>query len=164
MFLRNKSKKDILFGGTLFLLGIVLFVSSFSIQAGSEMGMGADFMPKLLSFILAVCGFFILVFAQPILEQTMDADEASAQKRVFKKQAIGFVIAFVLLFAYIFFLDKAGFIISSACYIFLQSMAITPPGKFRPVLLFIISSTVSVFVYYIFVHVLRLMLPVGILG
>ncbi len=159
MVRQNINKRDIFVACLVLLLGIILFVSAQSIKPGAGMGKGADFMPKLLSFMLLICGLLLLIDA---LVKEAPVHAAGASLRC--DQIIGFLKAFAILFIYIYLMDKIGFLIMSAAYIFLQSWIITPPGRHRPVRLAVISILVSSITYSVFVYGLQLMLPAGILG
>jgi putative tricarboxylic transport membrane protein len=158
MNLQEKNLKNFLIGLFLLIIGFVLFISAQTIKAGGEMGQGADFMPKLMSGMLGICGILVIIVEGFIKGKVKRISLPS------KQQLIGFLSAFMLLFFYIILLSSVGFLIMTALYIFLQSWLITPKTKrnlIKQTLIAVISSTV---VYFIFVFGLNLMLPAGILG
>ncbi|MCL2122893.1 MAG: tripartite tricarboxylate transporter TctB family protein [Desulfovibrionaceae bacterium] len=71
------------------------------------------------------------------------------------------VRTFFLVVAYVLLLDPLGFCISSALYVFLQSVLLCPPDKIRFGQFAVISIVASVIVYVIFRYGLDLMLPAG---
>ena len=151
--------EDIISGLVIFIIGLILFISSMSLPGGNELQMGADFMPKIVSGMLAVIGLCFTITA------FIKRDSAPAGSAKFTRtEILRFLVAFALLFCYIFFLNSIGFIIMTSLYIIAQSWFITPKEKRRPVFLIILAVSVSVIVYVLFVFGLKLMLPAGILG
>jgi putative tricarboxylic transport membrane protein len=140
------------------LFGITLLISAQTIEAGAEMGRGADFLPKLVSFGMGICGTLIIIFEGFIKKQKKNAAMPT------RHQVINFLFTFFLLLFYILLLSTVGFLIMSAVYIFLQSWLITPKQKRKPFKLAIIAGVSSVAIYSTFVFGLSLMLPAGILG
>lgn len=155
----EKEIKNIGIGLFFLLVGAVLFISAQGIKAGGEMAQGADFLPKLLSGVLAIFGVLTIIF-----EGFKTADKQKKISFPGKKQLFGFFVSFLCLFLYIVLLKSVGFLIMTALYVFFQSWLITPKTKKRPVRLAIISVIFSVVVYAIFVFALNLILPAGILG
>lgn len=151
--------EDIAVGLVIFAVGAILFVSSINLPSGNELTKGADFMPKIVSGMLAVLGacFTITAFIKR-------GDAAQKSDTISKTEIIRFLISLGLFFLYIFFLKKIGFIIMTILYIMAQSWFITPKEKRNPILLIIIAVSVSVITYVLFVYGLKLMLPPGILG
>ena len=71
------------------------------------------------------------------------------------------VRTFFLAVAYILLLEPLGFCISSALYVFLQSVLLCPPDKIRCAQFAVISMVASLTTYMIFRYGLDLMLPAG---
>lgn len=151
--------EDVILGLVIFAIGLILFISSMSLPSGNELQMGADFMPKIVSGLLAVIGFCFTVAAFIKRESAADSSSKFTRTEIFR-----FFVSFALLFSYIFFLKSVGFIIMTILYIMAQSWLITPKEKRRPAVLIVLAVAVSVIVYAIFVFGLKLMLPAGILG
>jgi putative tricarboxylic transport membrane protein len=159
MKIREKNVKNISFGLFMLLAGIILFISAQTIRAGAEMGRGADFMPKLISGGMGICGVLVLVFEG--FTKKKPEKKASLPPR---HQVINFLTTSFLLLFYILLLSAVGFLIMTALYIFLQSWLITPKTRRKPVKLAIIAGISSAVIYGVFVFGLSLMLPAGILG
>ena len=151
--------EDLTVGLVLFVIGLVLFISSVNLPSGNELTKGADFMPKIVSGMLAVLGICFTITA--FLKSDGKVQKSST---INKTEAIRFLISFALFFVYIFFLKFVGFFIMTALYIMVQSWFITPKDKRHPALLVIISISVSAITYALFVYGLKMMLPAGILG
>lgn len=150
--------EDIGIGIVIIVVGAVLFASSMNLPGGNSLTKGADFMPKVISAILTILGICF------VLSALIKRVEAPANHLPDKTETVRLGISFVLLFLYIFLLEKIGFIIMTFLYICAQSWFITPKEKRKPVSLAVISAVVSVTVYFLFVYGLKLMLPAGILG
>ncbi len=73
------------------------------------------------------------------------------------------IATFVALFLYAALMQLCGFIISSAIYIFAQTLILMPKGRRRPVLALCLGVAVSAIAYAAFVHWLGVLLPVGMI-
>jgi putative tricarboxylic transport membrane protein len=150
--------RDVVSGTCLFLLGVFLFCSSFSIPKGAEMGLGADFMPKLISAFLVLCGSIIAVQGYRGLKKEQD-QTGSPQG---KTGAV--ILAAVLLGLFTILLNVAGFFIMSVLYIFAQTCLLAPKEKRNYILFGIIALAATALIYVVFVRFFKLMLPAGFLG
>jgi putative tricarboxylic transport membrane protein len=153
----EKNIKSIGFGFFMLLAGIVLFVSAQTIKAGAEMGRGADFLPKLISGGMGICGVAVIILEGFVRKTGKDVSAPAP------RQTINFLYTFFLLLFYVLLLSTIGFLIMTTLYIFLQSWIITPKQKRKPVKLALIAVISSVAIYGTFVFGLSLMLPAGIL-
>jgi putative tricarboxylic transport membrane protein len=73
------------------------------------------------------------------------------------------IATFIALFCYAALMQLAGFIISSAAYIFAQTLILQPKGGRKPALALGLGVVVSIATYFAFVHWLGVLLPVGML-
>lgn len=157
--------KDIIAGGFLFAIGIIMFFASFNIKvvAGMTVGIGSDFMPKIGAIILAFLGATILILGFKKIKNTDLSQENTTVNTNHKRLA---VVAFSLvsIALYIFLINILGFMISTALYIFAQITLLAPKGKVNYLLFTVVSLIVSSSIYYTFVKAFDLMLPAGILG
>lgn len=141
----------------LLITGLGLFLSSQSIAAGSAMGQGGDFMPKLCT------GLWVLISIGLLVTEKMAADD---HVKGITADVKGFMSTLALLFVYIFLLDILGFVLASALYMFVQ-MCIFVPKELRSkrnyILFVVLSVIIPVAVNEVFVEVFSLILPTGIL-
>jgi hypothetical protein len=141
----------------LLLSGIGLFMSSLTIEPGSTIGQGGDFVPKLCT------GLWIFVSICLIITEMMARDD---HEKGISANIKGFFATLVLLVVYVFALDKLGFVLSSAIYMFIQ-MCIFVPSELRSkknyILFVILSIVVPLAVNELFVEVFSLILPEGII-
>lgn len=154
------------FGSGLFmlLLGLALFISSQSIPTGAEMGAGPDFMPKLMSALLAISGTILTV--QGWFSKRSSNPDGTA-KPAEKRDYAAVILSLVYLLAYILLLTRIGFLVMTVLYTFLQISLFAPKekrGRKNYVLFGIISVAATVVIYFIFVYGFNLLLPAGILG
>ena len=102
---QNINKESLGLGIALLLIGLVLFISALKLPAGSSMDVGASFMPKVISGALAVLGACFIGSA------FLSKKEYKGGAIYTKNEMVRLLITFALLFVYIFFLKKIGFII-----------------------------------------------------
>ena len=74
------------------------------------------------------------------------------------------IISFLLLFFYLLFLNKIGFIILTTIYLFCEILILTEKEKRRYLFAFIIAAGSSLILYFVFYKGLHVLLPVGILN
>ena len=153
----TRKKVEYVIDIVLFLMGIGFCFFSQSIEPGSSIGLGGDFVPKICSvlWILTTIGLLINEYITP--DDKIKGITADVK---------GFIATFILLFVYIFTLDSLGFVVSSILYMFVQ-MCIFVPRKLRSrrnyIFFVVISIITPILVNEIFVEVFSLILPTGIL-
>lgn len=141
----------------LLLSGIALAISSESIDPGSSIGIGGDFMPKLFTKLWVFLALCLLLW------EKMTPDDH--QKGITANLKC-FFSTLLLLFVYILLLDPLGFILSSILYMFLQMCIFVPKelqDKKTVFLFLILSVAIPIGVNELFVDVFSLILPTGIL-
>lgn len=162
--------KDFSTGIFFIAFGIALFLSALTIPAGGQLSMGGDFMPKVMSVLLILCGAAFAgraLFAkpEPAADDGGSLERSPEQKAEKRRQRIMFLLEFGLLFLYLMLLKPVGFLITTTVYIFLQMWLITPSSeKRRPVVMAVVAVAATLFTYFVFVKGFRLLLPAGILG
>ena len=153
----TRKRTELIIDIVLLVTGIGLFISSRTIDPGSAIGLGGDFMPKVIAVL------WILISIGLLVNEMSTPDYHNKELTASVK---GFVATFVLLFAYIMLLDILGFVISSVLYMFIQ-MCIFLPKELkskRNYILFLVLAVVSpVLINILFVEVFSLILPTGIL-
>lgn len=164
--MRFEKIKDLAAGALMLGLGLILFVTSFSIPAGASLGLGPSFMPRLMSGVLVLFGVLIClggVKAFRAEEGKPAVKQEGAEKG--DKKAVALTLAFLL--AYILLMKPAGFILATGGYIMAQILLFAhnrKPGKKEKVKYLVISAVSSVAIYIIFTKGFSLLLPAGILG
>lgn len=151
--------RDFTAGLFLLSLGALMLATSGSIPKGAEMGVGADFMPKLMSILLIVSGGAVMLmgwYRNNTLSARSEAEERTRPGAV--------VLSLVNLGVFIALLSRIGFIPMTFAYIFLQTELFSPPerrshGKFT-----VISAVATAAIYLIFAKGFKILLPAGLLG
>lgn len=151
--------RDIISGAGLLALGAIMFATSFSIPRGAEMGVGASFMPKLMSILLAIAGFLLILQGRASAAAAKDktpAVDASNYKAV--------VLSLVYLGLFVALLSRLCFVITTFSYIILQTILLCPADRRNYKLIALIAAVATVLIYIIFAKGFKLLLPAGILG
>ena len=165
-------RTNIVAGSILSIFALTYLALSFQIQKFH--GMGAT--PLNAAFIPRLWGVCLLLLSLSLVLRGYRARKAAAQKAVPKpwagfspigicKENLEVILTFVAIGVYTAFLDLVGFTLMSAAYIFFQIIILTPASKKMnyPVAA-IVAITASVAIDYLFVVLLSVLLPTGILG
>lgn len=163
-------RRNIISGGIIFLFGAVYFLLSFQIPTFKGLGstpIDARFVPQmwgvalmLLSSILLIRGF---LERAKLLKASSKAASISWRNLLIKNREV--ILSFVVLAVYITLLKRVGFLLMSAAYVFVMVIILSPEGKKKPWISGLIMGVVlSIIVDFIFVRLLNVMLPQGILG
>ncbi|GEL78004.1 tripartite tricarboxylate transporter TctB family protein [Tenuibacillus multivorans] len=114
----------------------------------------ADAIPKTLGWLLLVLSI-ALFFAKD-----QDTEEQKAKRRIPKKDTLALLGVFLLAFIYITFFQTVGFIIMTALFVYFCSWFL---GYKNHIVNAIVSIAFPVALYSIFVYMLQIRLPQGIL-
>lgn len=157
--MKNSRKEYFIMFAIIGVLGGTALAASFRIPAGGNLGLGADFMPKIVSVILLCCAFGFLI-------QALRAPKEEPVQKKEKRDpvpAIRFGIAFGMLILYTVLLKPVGFVIMTALYVFAQSLFMVPPEKRNFLFSGILAVVSSLLIYFVFAKGLSMTLPAGIL-
>lgn len=149
----TKNLSSNLFNLILVLSGVGLFMSAQTIQTGSAMAQGGDFMPKLLTTIWMILS--ILIFLTGIREPKKEGEAVNIKI---------FLATLILLFAYIFLLKPVGFVIASILYTFIQMLLFVPAEKKTKkscIIFAVVAVVIPIVVNLVFANVFSLILPEG---
>ncbi|WP_333652949.1 tripartite tricarboxylate transporter TctB family protein [Lacrimispora sp.] len=155
--MKTRNYSELIVNMVIFIVGAVLFISSFGIETGAGMGQGGDFMPKLASGLWLLIGGLLVVYT---IWDKCPKEEAKGNLK-------GFLLTLVLLFMYVLLLEPVGFVITSIVYMFIQMMLFVPRelvNKKRLIVFAVVSFLLPVLVNLLFANVFYLILPTGILG
>jgi len=155
----KKKYWDLASGIVLFAFSIVLFVGAMNVKTLEVSTFGSGFFPKVVAVMLAFASLAIIFGG---IKTARAEAEAEADKGNPRWKAV--LATFAIMVAYAALMPFAGFMITTALYLFLQ-INILSEGRHRRPLLFVgVSLVTSVGIYYLFVKAFNLMLPAGILG
>lgn len=161
----NKQYGDIIGGSLAVLFAIFIFLSSFGIKMLTASRIGSAFLPQITAILLGITGTILLLKAVKNLKAANPYPQASKDIGGKKTVRIDRVIATLLILTmYLLFLEKIGFIIMTAVYLFTQAVILADKSERRIPLFLIVAGVLAAGIYYLFVNVFQLMLPSGILG
>lgn len=165
-FYRNK---ETLLGILMFAFAIFYLASASAIEAGTAVKVTAKAFPYGLGGLIAFLG---LIQIRAGIRASSAIAAENARKGVASvgvsatewRHIVPVVGIFVIIIAYILFLESAGFVIATSACIFLQILLLTPKGKRRLLMSAIVAVASSVIVYVAFRKGLDLSLPEGLLA
>lgn len=159
MFLKKYG--DLVLGIVFAVFAIAMYVGADALPPNLLGGVGSDFVPKIIAIgILILVVFQLKAGITTLKNYKPDAAEADEDKPEYRRV----VATIAVLTAYVFLMSTVGFMISSAVYLFLQILILTPKGRKNYILFAVIAIVASAAIYFIFKNCLNVMLPAGFLG
>lgn len=146
--------KELLLGLIMLVISVVYFIMTSRLPDKADQMLDSKTMP------LLVAGFIFILGIMQTIKGLSDGDVGSLEKT----DKTNLIKTVVLLVLYIVLFSKLGFIISSALFIFFQTILLTPPTEKKNYILFgVIAVFASVAAYLIFKEAFDIFLPQGIL-
>jgi len=155
----KKKYWDLASGIVLFLFSIALFVGAMNVKTLEVSTFGSGFFPKIVAVMLALASA-VVIFGG--IKTAKAAEKEAEDKGNPRWKAV--LATFAIMVAYAALMPFAGFMITTAVYLFLQINILSENRHRRPVLFVVVSIVTSVGIYYLFVKAFNLMLPAGFLG
>jgi hypothetical protein len=163
-------RKNVAAGAVLALFSIFMFLLSLNISTFTGLGaapLGSAFIPRLWSVCLGLLS--LSLFFRGLRERRVYAKAGKITPFAFNvseffRKHYEVILSFVLIALYTALIGLAGFTIMSALYLFGQILILTPPGKRNLPVAGIVSVATAVLADYVFVSLLHVLLPRGILG
>ena len=164
-------KLDILPGIVLALVAVFYMTQIPKIQTFTGLGatpMTNHFVPYLWGTVLLILSIWIIIRGLRKRNSYLKSGEAEVHKQATFSETVSerreVIASFVLLFLYVTLMEKVGFIIMSIIYVTVQTLLLTGTEKWKKTLpkAVIIALIVSFGLYYLFAHVLNVLLPAGI--
>ena len=135
----------------LFLIfGIFMFIQSLSIHSMMDKDVGSGFVPKIVISAIKL----LLTFLSKKSEEAKKSDE----------DIMGGLLTIVLLAIYVVLFKPLGFILSTFIYLFFQITLLSTEKNRNLILFGIISVVAPVVIYALFVYVIKMPLPTGLLS
>lgn len=166
-----QTKVDFITGGVIAIVAAIMFTMTFSFEefAGSSVGVGVEFMPRVIAVLMLITAGAIIISAYrnrgkqlKVIdgETGLEVEEEDPNSKNYKKLGIslGAMIIYALLTQFI------GFLLASILYLITQMFILSDNDKKKLIVIGIISIVMSVIVYFIFRNVFYVMLPQGIVG
>lgn len=148
-------KKRNIVTSLLFLaFGVFLFVQSMGIKHMMKNDVGSGFFPKVVGVAMVVVSIVRLVMA--LRETEGEAKKSDSDMK-------GGLETIILIAAYVLAFNAAGFLISTAVFLFLEMLVLTPAEKRNIPLLLVISIVAPIAIYALFTYAISSPLPKGIL-
>lgn len=151
----SDKKKNILIAVVFLAFGIFLYWQSMGIRHMMKNDVGSAFFPKVVAVAIIVVAIFRLVMALREKESEVKASNNDLR---------GGLETILLIIVYVFAFNPVGFLISTAVYLFLQMLVLAPAEKRNLPLFAGLSVAVPIFVYIMFVYVIKTVLPRGLFG
>jgi putative tricarboxylic transport membrane protein len=172
----KKAKTDIACGVVLDIIAVLLIIGSFSIKHISSLtfDVGSAYFPRICAALLLFLGTALIISSAVKVrkekQQVLEAEKKEEEPEKIKNNTTALVktlavIAVLCLFALL--LQKVGFIICSFVLVFVLILVLAPREeiKLKKVAVWIlISAIASVGIYFLFVELFNLLLPIGLLG
>lgn len=150
----SSKKKNLIISALFLAFGAFLFVQSLGIKHMMKNDVGSAFFPKVIAF--AIMGMAALRLVMALREKGNGATKKSTSDMQ------GGWLTILLIGAYVIAFQPVGFLISTAVYLFLQIMVLTPKEKRRLPVILAISVIASVFIWVLFNYAISSPLPKGI--
>jgi putative tricarboxylic transport membrane protein len=149
-------KKDCIGGGIFVGLGIFIWASTFGFPVLDDAHPGPSLFPRVLGTLFIVFGAMVVYSGWKSREvpQT-NPDEEPIPLNYFNP-----ILVIILIAAFIALANKLGFIITGVAILFILMMKLRVSILKRS----IVSIALVCFVYFIFSKILRVPLPMGLLG
>ena len=154
--------KQVIAAACLLAFSVALYFSSGTIrilQPNSASYINSRFFPYVIAGILFVCSLFELVAS--IRRLPRDTAVGNAKAGIDKAGILRIAATLLLLVVYIALLNTLGFLIMTIAYLFGQILLLTPSLQRHILFTAGLSVIASSLIYWVFSHVLTLMLPRG---
>ena len=165
-----KATKDLISGIVFLIFSSTYLALSTGIQEFKGKGstpLTNRFIPYFWGIVLLILSLTLLIRGLKQLRKDRETKEnTDAQNLNFKKllnENSEVIICFFLIFFYLLLMQHIGFVVTTAVFIFLQTLNLTPKEKRRPLLSAVVGVASAILLYLIFCNMLHILLPAGIL-
>lgn len=169
-------KRDVIC--SVFVLSIGVFILAFVNQVKEATGLFSSsitsrFWPRLVAYYMIGLAVILLVktivSANTLRKQAVEDNNAKSFASPKEKRTMAIIpavpLTIVLILTYVFLMNKLGFLLDSAVYLFLQMLILAPKnGKKNYLLMAAISIIAAAVIYLIFTKAFTLPMPRGIIN
>jgi len=157
---------DIYSGVFLFLIGLGMYLTTFSFKVLTASKIGSAFMPQLIAISICVISIFIIVtgFKKSKLSKVEEVDQDLEAEKDDLPNYLPVFLSVVLMVVYLYLMSLVGFLIMTALYLVLQMYVLSDRAKKKIPMFIIIAIISSGSIYYVFRTIFHVMLPSGLLG
>jgi putative tricarboxylic transport membrane protein len=148
------------------ILGLSVFLLSFTLVNRTVLSIGPGFMPKVVGVIFVVLGF--VLFIQSRVKKDAELQDnviKDVQQRFFSLENRKFILAFtaILLILYVGLLEKIGFPLMTALYLTFQFYILAEKKNAKSFAVYLgLGIVCSALITLLFTKLLGLFLPLGI--
>jgi len=158
-----------IFSGLFFLVfSIVIFIQVNNIEALTDDLIGSDFLPRIVSILIALTGISIFVNGVLNKKKYSEGNKTTANEQENdvkeKKDHLLVIYSMVLMLLYVMLVSTIGFLITTSSYMFVQMLLFSSINKKNILTYLIISIVATLIIYYVFRNVFYVMIPAGVLG
>lgn len=150
----SSKKKNLIISALFLAFGAFLFVQSLGIKHMMKNDVGSAFFPKVIA--VAIIGMAAMRLVMALREKDTGAAKKSSSDMK------GGWLTILLVGLYVIAFQPVGFLISTAVYLFLQILVLTPADKRKIPVILAISVIASVFIWVLFNYAISSPLPKGI--
>ena len=163
--MKSSKKENFVYAALMCFFGVFTVYGAYRIPSRASLGLGADYLPKIVGYLLLFLSLCFLIKGLLIRSPKKATDQTEkAEKTEFDiKPVIKFSATILFLIIYVLLFKKVGFIIMTALYIFAQSLLMVPSEKRNILLSAVLGIVTSILLYLIFSKGLNMLLPNGIL-
>lgn len=157
-----KKYGDIVSGIFFMVLSAAMMGMAMLLPKSKVMDIGPNFMPMcigMITFILAAALTFLNI--KNFRQRTAQIDPASIAECDYRRV----LTSIVLVLIYVFLLQPIGFLVSTAVYLPLQMLVLSPEDKRRKkdlIQLIVIGIVFTLIVFFLFRYGFKIVLPAGI--
>ncbi|MBX3530691.1 MAG: tripartite tricarboxylate transporter TctB family protein [Rhizobiaceae bacterium] len=160
--------KDVISALVLIVVSIAMFFASNGLEAKTRMDIGPDFMPKLVAVLTLALSVVLLVQGLRRNRALRAAGKLPGQAGVPRQgdflERHADWLSLLLIVAYTFAFEPLGYLVATACYLFLQFTVMAKADERRYLPFAVVAVAVSALSYYVFLRLFYVFLPVGLLG
>ncbi|WP_427042734.1 tripartite tricarboxylate transporter TctB family protein (plasmid) [Fusobacterium sp. SB021] len=159
-----EEKRDLFVGIIVGLFSILYYIGALQIKMYKGLGVSvidSSEVPKKWAIFLFLLSIMLIIRSVKRMKKSSEKNVSLAQLLTLNKE-VG--LTFILLAIYTVFLKQLGFVTATFLYIFFQTLVLTKKEKRNYKLTIILAIIFSVLIDYIFVELLSVLLPKGIIG
>ena len=159
-----EEKRDLFVGIIVGFFSILYYIGALQIKMYKGLGVSvidSSEVPKKWAIFLFLLSIMLIIRSVKRMKKSSEKNVSLAQLLTLNKE-VG--LTFILLAIYTVFLKQLGFVTATFLYIFFQTLVLTKKEKRNYKLTIILAIIFSVLIDYIFVELLSVLLPKGIIG
>lgn len=153
--MKQLKNRDVVSGGALTLFAVWLYAQTYGFKVSNVSRFGSATIPRVVAAFLAL-------LALGVIWDGIHSGQAERANRTWEER-LPESMTYVVLFLYVIFIRRIGFLITSALYLGIQMFILSNFNKKRLLLYFAVGCIGSAVLYYSFRYIFGVVLPGGIL-